>query len=103
MDKYDPEQLIQQVYSKASKLFRARAKLVKVMGKYYYKKMDQEEFKHKFPRFCQVQDGIHSEQDLADFLAKEQCIRDPYDQVQYKFIFIPNFTEKESVLVFKCH
>ena len=40
MDKYDPEQLIQQVYSKASKLFRARAKLVKVMGKYYYKKMD---------------------------------------------------------------
>ena len=40
MDKYDPAELIQQVYAKASKLFRARAKLVKVMGKYYYKKMD---------------------------------------------------------------
>ena len=91
------------MYAKAVKLFRARAKLVKVMGKYYYKRMDPEEFKVKFPKFCQIQDGIHNEQELADFLAKEQCIRDPYDQVQYKFIFIPNYTEKESVFVFKCH
>jgi len=84
-------------------LFRARAKLVKVMGKYYYKRMEEEEFRQKFPRFCQQQDGVHTEQQLADFLAKEQCLRDPYDQVQYKFIFIPNYTQHESVLVFKCH
>jgi hypothetical protein len=60
LEKYEPEKLIQQVYAKAVKLFRARAKLVKVMGKYYYKRMDAEEFKHKFPKFCQIQDGIHN-------------------------------------------
>ena len=95
--------MIKQLYAKAERVFRTKAKLVKIMGKYYYKKMEEEEFKHKFPKFCQVIDGIHDQQQLADFLAKEQCIRDPYDQVQYKFIFVPNYTEKESVFIFKCH
>ena len=61
-----------QLCSKAEKLFRARSKLVKVMGKYYYKKMDEVEFQHKFSKLCQVvDDGIHSEQQLADFMAEE--------------------------------
>ena len=63
--------MIRQVYAKIEKTFRTKAKLVKIMGKYYYKKMDQDEFKVKFPKFCQVQDGIHSEDQLAQFLAKE--------------------------------
>jgi len=39
------------------------------MGKYFYKKMDEDEFKTKFPKFCQVKDGIHTEQELSNFLA----------------------------------
>jgi uncharacterized protein YaiI (UPF0178 family) len=62
LEKYDTDQLVKQVYAKAERMFRARAKLVKVMGKYFYKKMDEEEFKAKFPKFCQVKDGIHNEQ-----------------------------------------
>lgn len=61
------------------------------------------EFQGKFSKFCQVVDEIHNEQQLADFMAKEQSIREPYDQVQYKFIFIPNYTATESVFVLKCH
>ena len=52
LEKYDTDQLVKQVYAKAERIFRARAKLVKVMGKYFYKKMDEEEFKTKFPKFC---------------------------------------------------
>lgn len=72
IEKFDTEQLKKQLCSKAELLFRARSKLVKVMGKYYYKKMDEIEFQHKFNKFCQViDDGIHTEQQLADFMAKE--------------------------------
>lgn len=37
MEEHDPIQMKQYLYKRAEKLFRARAKLVKVFGKYYYK------------------------------------------------------------------
>ena len=65
--------------------------------------MSHEEYKEKFPRFCQFVEGIHNEEQLAQLMAKEQAFRDPFDQVQFKTIFIPNYTKTESVFLFKCH
>lgn len=45
MERYNPEQMRQHLYGKAEKLFRAKAKLVKIFGKYYYKSMEEAEFK----------------------------------------------------------
>lgn len=74
------------------------------MGKYYYKSMTEQEFKGKFNKFFHIEDvKLSSEQELADYIAHEQCIRDPYDQVQYKFIFIENYGTNQSVIIFKCH
>ena len=73
------------------------------MGRYYYKKMTDEEYNKKFPKVCQFNYDIKSEQELADYLAKEQCIRDPYDHVQFKVILIPNYNDKESAFIFKAH
>jgi len=61
MEKCNVEDLKKQLYSKATRFFRTRAKLVKIMGKYYYKRMDDEEFKAKFPRFCQTNELVKSE------------------------------------------
>jgi len=49
MEKYDTDQFIKFLYAKVERLFRAKAKLVKILGKYYYKKIDEKEFKEKFP------------------------------------------------------
>jgi len=61
LEKCNVEDLKKQLYAKSEKFFRTRAKLVKIMGKYYYKRMDDEEFKTKFPRFCQVNEQVQSE------------------------------------------
>jgi hypothetical protein len=104
LPKFEPEAMRQHLYKKVDSLFRARAKLVKIFGKYYYKAMAEDEFKAKFSKFFMVDHReIENEQELADFLAKEQCIRDPYDEVQYKFIFLTNYLQSQSVVVFKCH
>lgn len=46
------EKVRDQLFGKAERFFRIRSKLVKVMGRYYYKKMSDEEFNKKFPKFC---------------------------------------------------
>lgn len=61
MEKCNIEDLKRQLYDKAKKFFRTRAKLVKIMGKYYYKRMDDEEFKDKFSKFCQIDENVKSE------------------------------------------
>jgi hypothetical protein len=61
LEKCNIEDLKRQLYSKAEKFFRTRAKLVKIMGKYYYKRMDDEEFKSKMPRFCKIDESVRSE------------------------------------------
>lgn len=50
-----------------------------------------------------MNEAVRSEQDLADYMAKEQQIRDPLDQVQYKVVFFPNLSEKEVAFMFKAH
>lgn len=82
IEKYDPEEMRLNIYKKAEHLFRAKSKLVKIFGKYYYKSLNEDEVKSNFNKFFQVEDRqVNTEQELADFLAKEQCIRDPYDEV----------------------
>lgn len=36
-------------------------------------------------------------------MAKEQSIRDPAQNVQWRAFFFPDFNDQESVMVFKCH
>ena len=91
LEKTDIDKLEAQLYAQAGRFFRTQAKLVKVMGKYYYKRMDEAEYNSKKQRFCQRIASIATEQELVDLMAREQQIRDPLDQVQYKTIFIENF------------
>ncbi len=52
LEKCDLEKVKTQMYAKGSKFFRVESKLVKVFGKYYYKRMTPEEHKEKMPKFC---------------------------------------------------
>ena len=48
-------------------------------------------------------DGIHTHQQVCDFMAQEHSIREPYDNVQYRIFCIPDFQEDKSCIIFKVH
>ena len=50
-----------------------------------------------------VVSGIHDEKALADFMAKEQSSRLPLGYLQYRVTFIPDYSETESIFVYKIH
>ena len=47
------------------------------MGKYYYKGITEEEYYKLKPKFLVKKEGIKNEKELCEFMAKEQCIREP--------------------------
>ena len=46
---------------------------------------------------------IHNEQQLADFMAKEQSQRLPLDGIQYVCYLVPDYRPNESLFVYKVH
>ena len=55
------------------------------------------------PKTCQTVTGIHDEQALADFIAKQQSIRLPINCFQWRCFFIEDYSETESIFVYKVH
>lgn len=53
--------------------------------------MEEEEWNRKKDKVVVLKEGIHTPQELTEFLIKEQSIRDPYDTVQYKLILVPDY------------
>ena len=50
-----------------------------------------------------LKEGISSEQELRDFVCREQTEYDLYDKPQYKFILVPDFMPGKSAVVLKIH
>lgn len=75
--------------------------LKKVLGEYYFVRMPQEKLKTALKECYYRNDEIKSDDQIADFIAKEQLIRDPLDTLQYKFIFVPDFSATQSLIVLK--
>lgn len=80
---------------------RNRSSLVKILGEYFWKKMPDSKFRSA--QIITRLDNLHTDADLTQFLEKEQTIRDPLTCLQYKFFFVPDFSESQSVLIFKQH
>ena len=47
--------------------------------------------------------GIHDEKALADFMAFQASVREPLDFVQWRVFLFQDYSETESVFVFKSH
>ena len=50
-----------------------------------------------------MKNGIHDEMSLSEYMCKQQSIRDSYDNVQYKFICIPDYQPNKSAIIVKAH
>ena len=66
--------------------------------------MPEEEVLKRAPKeACTIKTGIHNETELAEFMSELQSLREPLGFVQWRLYFIEDFSEDESVMVYKVH
>ena len=89
--------------SRASAYPRMRSRVVKFLGKYMFEDMPKEEMMNSLKTICPVVTDIHNEKQLGDFMGKIQSTRLPLNYLQWRLYMIPDYSETESVFVFKIH
>ncbi len=57
--------------SRACVFPRLKSKVTKFLGKHMFEEMTDKEMNDSISRTCPVVSGIHNEEELADFMAKE--------------------------------
>jgi hypothetical protein len=62
-----------------------------------------QDMKAQIDTLIQVKSGIHNEKQLADFMSKEQSIRNELENVQWRAFLIEDYTPTESVFIYKSH
>ena len=80
-EKFDPDVFAKTVVQRACIFPRIKSKVTKFLGKYMFEEMTDKQMMDSIPKTCQTIDGIHNEQELADFMAKEQSTRLPLDHL----------------------
>ena len=58
---------------------RLKSKVIKFLGRVFFKELAQDEILRNINRCMVVKSGVHNEKDLAEFMAQEQSVREPYD------------------------
>lgn len=102
-EKFEYESMRQYIIEKSENVHKMRSKLVKRLGLFWFKKMGKEEWATKVDNFVTLKEGIHSKEDLIEFVLSEQPHREPLDTVQIRFILIPDYIDGKSAMVMKSH
>ena len=82
---------------------RLKHKLRKMGGQYFFEEIGGAELQKNLATCFVRNDSIKTDEDISTFIAREQIIRDPLDSLQYKFVFVPEFSKDESVFILKIH
>ena len=91
------------IHSKTSNLHKCRSKLSKKFGLWWFQEMDEAEWLAKKDEVIVLKEGIHDEAALSDYMCQLANIREPFDNVQYKFFLIPDYQPGKSVAILKGH
>ena len=102
-EKFNYEQMAQAMVSRACVFPRLKSRVRKFLGKFMFEELTDKEMMDSIQKICPAVSGIHNEQQLADFMAKEQSTRLPLGYLQWRLFFIPDYSETESVFVYKVH
>ena len=73
------------------------------MGAYYFKELQDQKLEVALKKAFIKNDQIRTDEDISNFVAKEQMIKEPLDGLQYKIIMVPDFSQTESVWIMKFH
>ena len=78
-EKFDYISMKQYMLEKANKLDKCQSKLVKKFGLFWFQKLTDEEWKTQQKNVVRLEQNITSDQELKDFVTKEQSTYDFYD------------------------
>ena len=101
--KFNAEEIREVLIERSIGYKRIRSCVVKLFGKYMFKDMGEEFTRKNAAKNLISKSGIHTEQELADFMCAEQAIREPLGYFQWKVWLIEDYNETESVFVWKVH
>lgn len=65
--------------------------------------MSESEWKQKKANVIIRKEGIHSRDQLLRYMADEQVVRLPFDNVQFQFILLPDFEDNRGAIILKVH
>ena len=100
---FEFESMRDYLFLKTENLHKCRSKLVKVFGINFFQQMSENEWNLKKDQVIVHKMNIHTDEELVAFMCEQQGIRDPLDNVQYKFFLIPDFKDGQGVVVIKAH
>jgi hypothetical protein len=80
----------------------AACRLVQIFGKNYWLNLSREELDEYWTRCCVKVDGIHTQEQAMDFLAKKADEKyDLYEPVlPYQFFMIPDYQDGRGLMMF---
>jgi hypothetical protein len=103
MQRFNTEDFKEQIFRKVTQFNRNRSKVVKCLGTYWFQEMSVEELYKQRDKLVRTETGIHNERQLASFMEKQQSIRDEFGNVQWRAFLIEDYSESESIFVYKVH
>ena len=99
----DVENFRKTMVRRACKFPRLKSHVRKIFGKFMFSETTNEEMMNSVNKVMPIIGNIHTEQELADYMAKEQSYRLPLDGLQWRVYLIPDYSATESVFVYKVH
>lgn len=102
-ERFNADEIRSTLLRRGARFPRIRSSVVKFLGKHMFYDMGEEFTLKEGGKNLVTTTGIHTEQELADFMCAEQSIREPLGYFQWKVFLIEDYSETESIFVWKVH
>lgn len=102
-EKFDPEEFKWKLLNRSKIFSRLKSKIKKFLGFYMFEEMDDATYLEEVQNNVQIVNDIHTEEGLATYLSEIQCVREPLNALQWRIYLIPDYSETESIFIYKAH
>jgi hypothetical protein len=100
----DPEVMFQKMFKAIGREHRCGVKMVKIFGKYYFKKLNDEEYAKYIKVYCGIKPEITSEKEAIEFALKMKSLEGKsFDMCTCRAFYLPNFSPTESAYLVLGH
>ena len=102
-EKFEFEEMRDYLMERTSLLHKCRSKLVKKFGIWWFQRMSLEEWNSKKADVFTKVEGIHTAEQLNKYMCELETTRDPFDNVQFHYYLLSDWSENESAIILKTH
>jgi len=99
------ESLLRNIFEKKLPAFSARfrSRMVRHLDNFYFKELPADEYQRQLKQCVTRLDNVHNLDQLSEFKGKHQNTTIPDEEVQWKCWVCPDYSEEQSIIVWKSH